>query len=119
MAEAYLGLHTPAPPLDGGTIPVVNGRAVAIQAIDALRRVVITESPLGAKQQQLVQFAQLLVLGEQQLAPLHADAARRAGATAAELIGVVETALITAGLPAYTLGIDTLNELLNDDREAP
>ena len=119
MADVYVGLANPVPPPDQGTVPVLTGRASALEAIDALRRVVITESPLGPKQQQLVQFAQLLVLGEQQLAPLHTDAARRAGATAAELIGVVETALITAGIPAYTLGLSTLQELFRDDWEAP
>ncbi len=119
MADAYVGLNTPVPPLGDGTLPAVTGRAHAVEAIDALRRVVITESPLGPKQQQLVQFGQLLVLGERELATLHADAARRAGASTAELIGVVETALITAGMPAYNIGIGTLNELLNDKWEAP
>ncbi len=119
MADSYLGLHTRVPPLVDGSLPAVNGRAAAIQAIDALRRVLITENPLGPRHQQLVQFGQLLVLGERQLAALHADAARQAGASGSELIGVVETALLTAGMPAYTLGISTLNELLHDHWEAP
>ncbi len=119
MADAYLGLHICLPGLGDGKMPAVNGRASAIEAIDALRRVVVAENPLGPKQQQLVQFGQLLVLCERQLAGVHADTARRAGASASELIGVVETALLTAGMPAYTLGISTLDELLHDHWEAP
>jgi hypothetical protein len=41
-----------------------------------------------------------------------AAAARRAGATPPELVGVVETALFTAGMPAYELGMAVLADLL-------
>ena len=90
------------------------GRLEAVEVIDALRRALVTENPLGAKQQHLVHFGQLVVLGERESARLHGAAARRAGATPAELVGVVETALMTAGLPAYSLGLSALAELLRD-----
>ncbi len=96
-------------------VAALAGRLEAVEVIEALRRALITENPLRAKQQQLVHFGQLVVLGERQLASLHGAAARRAGATPAELVGVVETALIAAGLPAYTLGLSALAELLNAD----
>ena len=90
------------------------GRLEAVEVIGALRRALVTENPLGAKQQQLVHFGQLVVLGERESAGVHGAAARRAGATPAELVGVVETALMTAGLPAYSLGLSALAELLRD-----
>ena len=110
----YPGLSGPGSGLNDRGVPPA-GRPDAVEAIDALHRVVIAESPLSPKQQQMVQFAQLLVLGERHLAGVHARRARSAGATPAELIGVAETALLTAGLPAYNLGVSTVNELLQDD----
>ena len=50
--------------------------------------------------QQLVQFGQLLVLGQEGPARLHASAALRHGASLDDLLGVVETAFVTAGVPA-------------------
>ncbi len=93
----------------------ISGRLEAVEVIEALQQALVTENPLGAKQQELVHFGQLVVLGERELASRHGAAARRAGATPAELLGVVETALIAAGLPAYSLGLSALAELLNAD----
>jgi 4-carboxymuconolactone decarboxylase len=87
------------------------GRPELIEAIEALRAVAIAENPLGLRVQQLVQFGQLLVLGQEGPARLHAAAALRQGATMAELLGVAETAFITGGVPAFSLGVRVLDEL--------
>jgi 4-carboxymuconolactone decarboxylase len=95
-----------------------TGRLEAIEAIEALRQALIAENQLGEKNQQLVHFGQLVVLAQGDLARRHAAAARRAGATPAELMGVAETALITAGIPAYNLGMSVLTELFATDERA-
>jgi 4-carboxymuconolactone decarboxylase len=87
------------------------GRPELIEAIEALRAVAIAESPLGLRVQQLVQFGQLLVLGQEGPARLHAAAALRQGASLAELLGVAETAFITGGVPAFSLGVRLVDEL--------
>ncbi len=92
------------------------GRLEAVEAIDALRRALVTENPLGPKNQQIVHFGQLVVVGQRDAAACRASAARRAGATPPELIGVVETALFVAGMPAYELGITILSDLFSDGR---
>ncbi|MFJ8160256.1 carboxymuconolactone decarboxylase family protein [Streptomyces sp. NPDC096136] len=81
------------------------------EAIAALRHIVLTDSPLGARVQQLVHFGQLLALGRAHPARIHARGALHAGATIADLVGVAETALITAGVPAYALGTEIIAEL--------
>lgn len=88
-----------------------TGRQQAVEAIEALRQVLILDNPLGRKTGQLVHFAQLLVLGKAPPARLHARAARKAGASLSELAGVTELALITAGMPAYGLGVEILAEM--------
>jgi 4-carboxymuconolactone decarboxylase len=87
------------------------GRPELIEAIEALRTVAIAENPLGLRVQQLVQFGQLLVLGQEGPARLHARAALRQGASLAELLGVAETAFITGGVPAFSLGVRLVDEL--------
>lgn len=87
------------------------GRPELIEAIEALRAVAIGQNPLGLRVQQLVQFGQLLVLGQEGPARLHARAALRHGATLDELLGVVATAFVTAGVPAFSLGVRLLDEL--------
>jgi 4-carboxymuconolactone decarboxylase len=87
------------------------GRPELIEAIEALRAVAITQNPMGLRVQQLVQFGQLLVLGQEGPARLHAAAALRHGASHAELLGVAETAFITAGVPAFSLGVRVIDEL--------
>jgi 4-carboxymuconolactone decarboxylase len=86
------------------------GRPELIEAIEALRAVAIAENPLGLRVQQLVQFGQLLVLGQEGPARLHASAALRQGASPADLLGVAETAFITGGVPAFSLGVRLIDE---------
>ncbi|MEU8464481.1 carboxymuconolactone decarboxylase family protein [Streptomyces sp. NPDC029003] len=92
-------------------------RLATEEALAALRHIVLTDSPLGARVQQLVHFGQLLSLGRDHPARLHARGALHAGATAADLIGVAETALITSGVPAYALGTEIVAELVADAAE--
>jgi 4-carboxymuconolactone decarboxylase len=87
------------------------GRPELIEAIERLRDVAIAQNPMGLRVQQLVQFGQLLVLGQEGPARLHAAAALRHGASLAELLGVAETAFITAGVPAFSLGVRVIDEL--------
>lgn len=87
------------------------GRPELIEAIEQLRAVAIAENPLGLRVQQLVHFGQLLVLGQEGPARLHAAAALRQGASLAELLGVAETAFITGGVPAFSLGVRLIDEL--------
>ncbi len=95
-----------------------TARGAAVAAIEATRRALIMDNPLGRRLGQTVQFAQLIALGHGAPARLHARAALRAGATLSELTGVVELALITAGMPAYALGVEVLVELLEEDHPA-
>ncbi|MET9888054.1 carboxymuconolactone decarboxylase family protein [Streptomyces sp. NPDC006430] len=88
------------------------GRLPTEEAIAALRHIVLTDNPLGARVQQLVHFGQLLALGRTHPARIHAQGALHAGAGIADLVGVAETALITAGVPAYALGTEIIAELL-------
>lgn len=82
------------------------------EAIMALRHIVLTDNALGPRVQQLVHFGQLLALGRSGPARIHASGALHAGATTADLIGVAETAVITAGVPAYALGMEIITELI-------
>jgi len=92
-----------------------TGRSRAVSVVEALRAELILANPLGRKTGQLVHFGQLLALGKAGPARLHARAAHRAGATLEELVGVAELALITAGMPAYSLGVEILSELAVED----
>ncbi|MFE1792180.1 carboxymuconolactone decarboxylase family protein [Streptomyces sp. NPDC059525] len=89
-----------------------SGRLSTEEALAELRHIVLTDSPLGARVQQLVHFGQLLALGRPEPARIHARGALHAGAGIADLVGVAETALITAGVPAYALGTEIIAELL-------
>jgi len=92
-----------------------SGRIQAVGLIEALRTELIMANPLGRKAGQLVHFAQLIVLGKEGPARLHVRAARRAGASIEELVGVAELALITAGMPAYSLGVELIGELIDEE----
>ncbi|WP_454917957.1 carboxymuconolactone decarboxylase family protein [Xanthobacter sediminis] len=95
------------------------GRSATGAALEALRKQVIVHSPLGAQRLQLVQFAQLLVLEREPEATRHARAARRAGATLEELVGVVESGLLVGGIAVYSLGLRILGELRAEGLFAP
>jgi 4-carboxymuconolactone decarboxylase len=112
-----------------GTVPEsVQERLRIAQAFDRLsteetfaelRHIVLAENPLGTRVQQLVHLGQLLALGRELPARLHARGALHAGADIADLVGVTETALITAGAPAYALGMAIITELMQAaDNEA-
>lgn len=98
-------------------LAIATGREDAVEAIENLRASLIMDNPLGRKWSQVVQFGQLAALGKAGPARLHARAALRAGATLTELTGAVELALVTAGMPAYSLGVEILAELV--DRADP
>jgi 4-carboxymuconolactone decarboxylase len=89
--------------------PLGRGQVAAL--LEELRSQVLLQSALGLKAQQLVQFGQLVVLGKEHAATLHARAALRAGATRSDLLAVAETALITVGVAGYTLGIEIIAAL--------
>lgn len=86
-------------------------RKEAVYAIEALRKTLIHDNDLDPKVQQLVHFGQLLALGRYGPARLHAQGAKTAGASLNELLGVVETSLITSGMPSYAAGVDILHEI--------
>lgn len=91
----------------------ITGRLSAVEVVENVRQVLLADNVLGPRVQQLVHFGQLLALGLSGPARLHARGALRAGATLADLVGVAETAMITAGMPAYSLGIEIIAELVD------
>ncbi|MFD5511708.1 carboxymuconolactone decarboxylase family protein [Streptomyces sp. NPDC127051] len=96
-----------------------HGRLHTEEAVAELRHIVLTDNALGGRVQQLVHFGQLLALGRADPARIHARGALHAGADVADLIGVAETALLTAGVPAYALGIETIVELTHAEAAEP
>jgi 4-carboxymuconolactone decarboxylase len=100
------------------TVAAATGRLDAVDAVEELRRVLLRENPLEPRVQQLVHFAQLVALGHAGPARLHARGAVRAGASVADLVGVAETSLVTAGMPAYSLAVSIVAELAEQDRAA-
>ena len=117
LEEAYGSLFGHLPSGVEARLTVANqaGRLDTLDTIEDLRQHIILENPLGLKTQQLVHFGQLLVLGQRGPATLHATGALRSGSSFAELLGVAETALITAGMPAYHLGVSILADLTETD----
>jgi 4-carboxymuconolactone decarboxylase len=113
LGQVYRTLLGEIPPhvRDRWATLAAAGRATSIERIEALRAELIGNNTLGLRVQQLVQFGQLLVLGSEGPAKLHANAALRQGATVADLVGVAETALITGGVPAFSLGIRIIGEV--------
>ncbi|UZJ26951.1 carboxymuconolactone decarboxylase family protein (plasmid) [Rhodococcus antarcticus] len=92
------------------TVATATGRLDAVDAVEELRRVLLRENPLEPRVQQLVHFAQLVALGHAGPARLHARGAVRAGASVVDLVGVAETSLVTAGMPAYSLAVSIVAE---------
>jgi 4-carboxymuconolactone decarboxylase len=113
LGGTYVTLLGEIPPhvRDRWSTLAAAGRATSLERIEAMRAQLIAENPLGLKVQQLVQFGQLLVLGSEGPAKLHAGAALRHGATVQDLVGVAETALITGGVPAFSLGVRVIAEV--------
>ena len=116
IAEGYQRFfgHLPAGIDDRIRLAEITGTESALESIERMREQLIYANPLGPKVQQLVHFGQLVALGHEEPARLHAASAIHHGATLEELVGVVETALITSGVPAYALGISILSTLSRD-----
>ena len=114
IRDRYRQVFATVPPGIEARLAVAEatGRLGAVETIEQLRRVLLADNPLGARTQQLVHFAQLVALGRDGPARLHARGALRAGATPADLVGVAETSLVTSGMPAYALAIEIIAELL-------
>lgn len=87
-------------------------REQAFEAIEQFRNILIHQNPLERKTQQLIHLGMLLVLGHEEPAGLHAQAAVHAGAGPSELHGVCETAAIVGGMPAYSLGVRVCSSAL-------
>ena len=105
----------PASIEDRITVAEAAGRLDAVETIEALRQVLLADNPLGSRTQQLVHFGQLVALGREDPARLHARGALRAGASITDLVGVAETSLVTAGMPAYSLAVAIVAELISDN----
>lgn len=116
MRARYLEMFNDVPPGIEARLQVAQdtGRMSAVETIEELRRVLLSDNPLDARTQQLVHFAQLIALGREGPARLHARGAVRAGASLRDLVGVAETSLVTSGMPAYGLAVDIVCELLNE-----
>lgn len=115
IRDRYREVFAAVPPGIEARIAVAEatGRLEAVESIEQLRSVLLAGNPLDARVQQLVHFAQLVALGREGPARLHARGAIRAGAKPADLVGVAETSLVTAGMPAYALAVEIIAELLD------
>jgi 4-carboxymuconolactone decarboxylase len=118
LGQAYYDLFGEVPPHARKRWEIIEavGRGETVVALENLRSLVISDSPLELRVQQLVQFGQLLVIRAEGPARLHAKAAIRQGATLAELMGVTETAYLTGGITAFSLGVAIVGELLEEPK---
>ncbi|MHB8189568.1 MAG: carboxymuconolactone decarboxylase family protein [Ferrimicrobium sp.] len=114
--EAFFG-HTPDGIDTRIAVSQATGRTDALTRIERARETLIYNNPLGGRTGQLVHFAQLLVLGHGGPARLHARSAIHHGASITDLEGVCELSLITGGVPAYSLGITILGEILAETND--
>jgi len=114
VRQRYRDVFATVPPGIEARLAVAQAtdRLEAVEVIEQLRRVLLAGNPLDARTQQLVHFAQLVALGREGPARLHARGALVAGATPRDLVGVAETSLVTAGMPAYALAMEIINEFL-------
>jgi len=116
VRERYLAMFDSVPAGIETRLQVAEqaGRMAAVETIEDLRRALLSENPLDARTQQLVHFAQLIALGREGPARLHARGALHAGATLTDLVGVAETSLVTSGMPAYGLAVDIVHEIMRE-----
>ncbi len=91
----------------------VNQNA-SLEIIELYREEMIHKNPLEPKIQQLVHFALLIGANQKEAAVLHAKGALRSGATFEELYGVCKTAAVTGGMPAFSIGINILYDILEE-----
>ncbi|MGD9619215.1 MAG: carboxymuconolactone decarboxylase family protein [Mycolicibacterium sp.] len=119
LGQAYHDLFGEVPPHARRRWEILEavGRGQTVIALENLRSLVISKSPLELRVQQLVQFGQLLVIRAEGPARLHARAAIRHGATLQELMAVSETAYLTGGITAFSLGVTIIGELLDEARD--
>jgi 4-carboxymuconolactone decarboxylase len=114
LGRTYLEMCAEVPPhvRERWAVIARAGHPQVIEAVEALREELIARNPLRDwRVQQLVQFGQLLVLGHEGPARLHAWAAISHGATLDDILGVVVTAYVTAGVAAFSLGVRIIGEL--------
>lgn len=90
-------------------------RQKTIEVVENSREHFIHKNALDAKTQQLIHFALLIGAMHEKPAKLHAKAAVKAGATLEELFGVCETAIITGGMPSFSLAVDCVFEAFNPE----
>lgn len=114
LGRAYYDLfgEVPAHARARWEIIAAAGRPDTVTVLEQLRATIISESPMELRVQQMVQFGQLVALRAEAPAKLHARAALRHGATIEELMGIVETAYLTAGITAFSMGVAIIGELL-------
>lgn len=92
----------------------LTGQEASIEAVERLRGALIHDNPLDPKIQQLIHFAMLIAADKPAAARLHVRGALKAGANAAELYGVCETAAIVRGMPAFSSAVDLVYEALEE-----
>ncbi|MFP4599036.1 MAG: carboxymuconolactone decarboxylase family protein [Persicimonas sp.] len=90
------------------------GDTRSLTAIEGMREALMDHNHLTEKVEQLVHLGMLLVTGHRGPALIHARAALRAGADAAQLFGVCQTAAVVGGMPAFSLGVAVVTEALDE-----
>lgn len=83
---------------------------------EAIRRTVMYPKCFDVKTAQLI-LVGILLAHVGPAAEFHARAAKRAGATKAELHAVAGLAFLFRGLPAFNLASEIINKILDEDRE--
>lgn len=107
--------HVPENIRQRSTLAEQTGREKSLTVIEAMRDVLLTDNPLGPKQQQMVHFAMLIGAEAYEPARLHAQAALKAGATVSELFGICETAAVVKGMPGFSKAIEIIYDLTQSE----
>jgi 4-carboxymuconolactone decarboxylase len=81
-------------------------RTKSIEVIEQYREQLIYNTAIDPKIQQLVHFAMLVALREDNPAKLHVAGALKSGATPEELFAVCETAAIVGGMPLFQRAVN-------------